>query len=1411
MPIEVQHVDLTFRIRVLLISIALLLLLTPLFLIQPINELFMNWASIPILNWLRLIAAIILTSFVLGFLTLKLIIRNDKVSTLSTIALSYILSMFITPLLYFIATISSHEHFFGLVVGYTLTSSILLLLKRNKQRKQLVIAENKPRSIFSIRIHIPRVRASSLILVFSFMLWLLGFLAIQITSQLSGSFFISGVNPNHFNWSVAFMKDFPWWVVYPWWFHAYVASLFTSSGFPLTNAFVTLSIFSSVTVVFIYLFGNAFLKNKNIAALATIFASFQGFGWIYFVLSRINSPAENLFQSLWDVSSKSRDIIWGTVLLPSTFSPIFFVGIPAFLALLFVMYSDEFSTSSKYILVALITALLYLSHGGYDLLLFTAIFALFCIFDRRIRNIGFPLAVLLGLSFVALIDVVSPYYVYITSITTNSLLFWGGLFWTLNPLYMSSVIIPVITCLIIRIFNKRNLNLHPSSIWKFFAGKTLKLSLLAIVYLYIIFWLTWISAPSTFDESNLYIYSYPVRLGVNMVLPILAFYFLSKEKNQELKDKLSLILAFSAVLILIVPFFRLVGQFGLNLPFFTIVNENRLSTYLVIFISLVNSYVVIRSLQKSRLRSAYRKISDSAKPLFLLFLILMLGLTSTIFSFYGLSVLGLYSPVKASNEELEALNYLRVNGESDKTILTVSADSRNKIATFTGFVNPMLYAHSGLGDWYHLLSTPSPEIAFYLLNEYRVKYIYLPLNDLTLLRNQFNNGFLAKLVGSLPVFFRNDYVTILEIPKVSYPISKSPFNVIAPLETMPNIVNLYASLKNSETLQFHSCDTLDFVGTTRAQVVIDTDDKREGNSSIKATVTDPTNAAIVYFLAASMPEKYRNVTTVETLFLWVKSSAGNITVEVGITTWRKGQSYWRFAYRTANEWQGIVVPLKKPDGVYLSPADYSNVSLIEIKAMPPLIKNMTFSIDDLFFSSYSPDPDIASYESLLLLSSFSRWNYSTRFVADPFASGTQVMAIPFDPLNDTYGYLDYVQSGGKLVIFNTLGPGFFSKVLSLAESTNSSYVDTILTSESTFNLHSLEVPRTLTLDGNTSVLAFFAANNSVKMPFVFFKPYGKGSIYYVEAQFLPSIMTNGTPQMLDNMIEVGNALHDSIHEITISADKGVDSVYDYGKKGLSWWSHTTNDVTVSGLINIESDGLVFPSNLTSLEVIQFSNDTGEFYLSNSSVLSLKVIGSYEVKLSALRVQVEESELAPYLSINVQGPSNITLLPQDRGEIHMVIQKNGLREQIIARKLLLDSTLVGNIILKSPLISFEGAMLLNDTWIWPGNTIMVLNELLTLQGKGAIRFILAGQNFTYLSVQDFEGNAVVLKGEAPSTSISETAYLWEAIGSNLGLLVSTVFIVIFILILLNFRIIPRRRANSNYPKGKHIPVTTCSLR
>jgi len=1363
--IKIQLAGLQFRIKTLVIPIIFTLLLIPLMLIPSVNELFVDWIHIPAMNWLRLVSAIIITSFLPGFFVLKLIVRNNKLSTLATIALSYIISMFITPLLHFIAMIfsrtSTGELFLGLMVGCILTSYIILLLTENKQTF-------RP----SILIH---DRISLSILVFVFMLWLFGFLNIYINSQLVGSFFFPGVNQNHLNWALSFTKGFSWWLSYPWWFHAYLASFFTLSGFPLINAYLVLSIFSPITVLFIYLVGIAFLRNKKIAAFATAFASFQGFGWIYFILSRLTSN-EDLFKTLWDVSSESRDIIAG-IALPNTFSPIFFVGIPAFLALFFVIYSDELSVHSKYILVALLTSLLYLSHGGYEVLLFASISLLFCIFDVRTRTIDFPLGILLGLSFVALIDVISPFYSYIMFINTC-----GTSFWTPSPVFIYSILLSVVTYIILRILRKRNINVHFDYLYNLFSSKTLtkQLLFLVIFYLYVMFWLTWIRVlPPSFDENNVYIYSYPMRFGVNMVLAILGFYLLFNEEHRELRNSLSLLLLCSVALALLAPFLRQIGPLGIDFPW---ISEHRLNTFSLIFISFVSSYTFLKILYGGgRIRVLF-KLFDEERTKKLLTLLIILGILSTTFYFYGWSLFGQKYRVRASSEELEGLNYLRVNVELDKTVLTISGWSRDKIATYTGLVNPMLYQIKGEEHWKHLLSASSPEIVFYLLNKYRVKYIYLTPDDLTLLEKEFSDGFLISLIKSLPVFFKNDYVTILEIPDASYPVLRSTFNIITPLEAMPSLLDLYASFKSSENLQISNCDTLGFVGTTRAQVVIDTEDKKEGNASIKATATGPTSQeAMAYFITGYMPQKYREVDGWEKLFFWFKSPVGNITVEVGISTWGTGQSFWRFTYRNPGEWQGVIVPLKEPDGYYSSFADYKNVSLIAIKVCPPLTENMTFYIDDLFLSSYTYDPIITSYKSLILLSSVSQWNYSTSFALDPLAFGSEVIAIPFDPSTDTYGYLEYAERGGKLLVFDTIGHGFFSKILSVVKSPNSTYVDTIILKEGMYKLYPLKVPVTLALDTNTSVLAFWSTNNSVKTPFVFFRPYGNGGIYLIEVPFLPSLITDGTPQMLNNVMIVGDALNDLLPEMSIFANEGVDSVYDYKKEGLSWFSYTTDNVTVSGLINVESEGLIFPNNLTNLRQVWFSNHEGKFSLQNSSILSLKVIGRYKIELPLLQAVIEKSEVPTYLSINVQEPHNVTLLPLDGGEIHMVIERNGLEEEIVAKELYFNPPM-NSLLVRSPLLSFEGRVSLRDTWIWPGNKVKAYGESLELEGKGIIQLVLAEHNLVYLSNLDFEGKATMLEDKPLREYRNEMKDLSETLNSNIGLLASAVFILLLIKII-----------------------------
>lgn len=1219
------NILLTLRIKILFLFSILLLIFIPIFSVNSTNHLFISWDSISILSWLRLIITLFIVGFLLGFLTLKLIASNDKLSIPTTIGFSYLLSVFVATLLYFISSISSTDYFFGLVVGYTIISSFILLLKRHKEIKKLDLTENKPRFIFPITVKLSRLSGSSLLLIFTFLLWFFGFLSIQITSQFNGSFFLNGVNPLHFNWSLAFTESFPWWLGYSWWFHAYTASLFALSGFPFINAFLALSVFSSVTVIFIYLFGKAYLKNKQMASWATLLASFQGFGWIYFLLNKSAAPEANLFSTLWTSSYKSCDIIAGTILIPNTFSPVFFIAIPAFLAILFIIYSDEFSKYPKYLLIAIMTALLYLSHNGYEVILLSVMLAFFCIFDNRVRKIGFPLSILLGIVLVAIIDIASPSFFYVTSFLRK---------FEISPYYLYPVLGTLLTCLIITFFRKRNLSLKISKLLfylfeKMFSRKIVLLSILTVLYLYLIFWLTWMNTPSTFNEDLLYIYAYPTRLGVNMLLPILAFYLLSKEKDNKRKRILSVPLIFSVLLLLIVPIIRLLTDFGVSLSFLPSINESRLTTYFLILISIVNSYVILRLfLNKSY---SERKIYHVLKKSLLILMILILGLSSTVTYFYAANIHSVRAPVKITNQELMALDYLRVNGEIDKTILYVSESSRINLVQFTGYSNAMLYLPQKNGNWHQLLSTESPEVTFYLLNEYRVGYIYLTSNDFTILEDRFSNGFLTKLIESLPIFFKNDEVTIFKIPPSSPPKCDSDFKIIAPLEKM-----------------------------------------------------DP--------------------------------------------------------------------------------------------------------------APFNPPPStVISHDSTLLLSSFSKWDYSTTFCNDFFVYSSPMLAVTSDPASDVYGYLDYVKQGGKLVVFNTLGAGFFSNFLSLT-STRSMFVDMLLTSNQTYALNPMEISVASSLDKKVAALAFFATDASEKVPFVFSKQYGDGCIYYIEAQFLPSIISNGSPKLLENIVIIGDALQFSIQEIVPSSNENNIDVYDYYKKGSSWWSYTTSGVTADGIITIQSDGLVFTPDLDCFEVLQFSNTTGNFIFSDSYLLSIKVIGTYTAEFTGSKVTIEESTLAPYISINTEGSSNLTLLPQTDGEIEIVIQKNGLTEQTIARDLYLKCAPANDIFFKSPNITFNGIMSLNKTWIYPGNLILTYGDSLTLMGSGSIRFVLADQNSTYLILNNLEGSVTKRLDEVSNISgapTSELVVLLKTITSNIGIFVTILFVVLFVLVCLNVRVVIKK--------------------
>jgi len=413
--------DLIF-ILIYILSIILIILVS-----SVKNPYYIEWHQIPFLNWLRLFAATLLSTFFPGYVIFRFINGNYKYGKLEAIISSYFLSLFFIPIINFVLLYVNLTIQFGKQRLIIPNLFLLLLFTGNVLRKKV---NTKCLNTNMHKIQIPIYKSGTLMCLFAFI--------------IIGSYTVTLGNPyqagDQWLWigrSLQFMKgSFP--VVnnriipfYPWWFDLYLTYFFIISGVPILNAYGSLSYLAVLpSITFYLLLGQYFKQKRKVQLVGTVFTTFLGFGWIYYIYKKLIMNPSNLIE-VSDIvrlsGDKTYDLWRGILFLPiEGIRPVYVIGYPALFALIYMLARSRENylvTWSDSFMIAVLVAVGYLGHV-FEILIFLGIYFLIFLFGRDFSSQPkkFSYAILLGLLFVALIDYLSPGKLYTVSKSSEGLI-----------------------------------------------------------------------------------------------------------------------------------------------------------------------------------------------------------------------------------------------------------------------------------------------------------------------------------------------------------------------------------------------------------------------------------------------------------------------------------------------------------------------------------------------------------------------------------------------------------------------------------------------------------------------------------------------------------------------------------------------------------------------------------------------------------------------------------------------------------------------------------------------------------------------------------------------------------------------------------------------------------------------------
>ena len=738
----------SFFLLIWLLSIIMVLLVNPFGGTQ-----YVEWSEISLPNWLRLIAALLMTSFYPGYAILTVIGKNEEFSFLGKVTLSTFLSLFMSGLIAFIATMSEglvgNQGLLGMVLLNILLLTLFSIFHTDKQRKFAKI------SIFS----------SQLIMM------------ILILFVLTASYFV--------NFPVRLVPTIDQWVhygsvlkaidgvlfstpgVYPYWSHMYAALFGVLSGFPLVNAFMTLLLlFTVLPILSFYLMCSSLFPSSKMPIVATVvYALFSGFGGLYVMNLSMTGGGDPLYL-IYLASTKTSDMFYW---LPS-FRVFFFLGTIGFSTLFVTLYLLGRRFSNPYVkisLMATLFALGYLAHIA-EALFFIVMMPFILLFARDFLKDpkDLPISVALGLVFVSIVDLSAPTKIYLFRDALYTPLFLCGL---LGWMFLSFLLLRL--NLRVRVFAKAK-----SANWLYLEFSPILVA--GLVYIYVLCLIIWsyeIPKLSFSWGTPLPWYVYPIRLGAAGFITIASIPWLVKHRNSV---GLRLPLLFVILFLLLGKASSYLSVLRMSGPMIPMpLAESRIMEFTWIGVSALGSYSIVKFFQHiHHAKTPRSKIAKTIIATSLLSLIAISGISST---FYAVELRSQPSNSIAMRE-LEDLNFLRSHKFERGAVLAPSS-SASKLDSFGGMVTvheyyrPAFFGATKAESLFDLLTHN-----IYQTSGFPIRYLFVSNSDLNEVRGYRNSFLFNHLMQYLSILFTNEETTIYEIPPFAPPSQQSNLTIIIP-------------------------------------------------------------------------------------------------------------------------------------------------------------------------------------------------------------------------------------------------------------------------------------------------------------------------------------------------------------------------------------------------------------------------------------------------------------------------------------------------------------------------------------------------------------------------------------------------------------------------------------------------------
>jgi hypothetical protein len=1033
--------------------------------------------------------------------------------------------------------------------------------------------------------------------------------------------------------------------------HLHESAFIALSNAPVTVVQTTLALLNLMMPIAFYIMAKNYMEgiDERLPAISTIFYSiFSNFAWIWLMELKLEGVQGSTLGLLNMVNDKAYN---GAMYFGNPGICLYYVPVStSFLILLiqFALLKKLEIGKGKFIpLLSILTIASYLTHIT-EAVIFSIFLCLYAFFSRS-KDIRLNDAI--SSSMIAFI-VLDVFY------TMLQCLFGKNLGFSINL----SLFAPSLLLFFIYIYRRTFVQAKLAELLsKIISILFIRAILYMAIFAYFVGLFVWITDTSfhtwmVVDIGIVPWFIYPVIFGISGILTLISFHYLFEDAEARKRLMLFITLMVSSILI-----GRLLTVINMNF-FDTGYWEKRLTSYSYLSTAVLAPISLVKIADYLRIKQ--RGLQRFLLIVGLICIIVMYGVQSTFVVLeYWNTVCR--SPYTVSNSELEALSFLKNILQHDKYayVITLTSTSYNMLS----FAAPP-YKITQMQIFYTAKNPEVPMITGLKAYNLSHAYLYIHSRDTVILDNNKQSWLTRHLLPMLPIVYKNSEATIYNVSSVAFPQIESTTALVVPFDNSVDPVERWLYAYDTLSLGgFNYTVVYDLDPTITSQygkLILSIDPPVGGfiknvfeDDFLKDRGWTPFSGTWNYTnegLEAGKHGEYQDAISLSPL------STRNFTASLTFKLLDgdiKALNYISIIYdwKDQNNYKAGVLLFDSSGNIYTYIVSINGGEGKCYPSWPGFNTGLKWRFGDRLNLTLSVNDNMATIyvNGSMLLTGHSDISggrlgiRATRFYNVLFTSFKAYGSQPLR-LRDPKELMDYVQQGGKLIVLNTNGYGYFAQ--RLFNITNSTLNITRIGGSESMELPSSLVTTDLSLKKDDTEIIATYTNGKNTIPYIVKENIGSGEIIYVN--IYPLI----------EAIEQSNEKSSWFEFLTKALKPIGNKIERFSYTQLPSYSLVFKEVRMSGNVEVITSSILFPDtaklktvnitfnnntkitlfNVTSLEVL----NTNDIYLNGSNLTLSNGAGFYATLMFKDKIQL----ITKNCSMNVEASDERSLLFNDVKEV-----------------------------------------------------------------------------------------------------------------------------------------------------------------